>query len=127
MSGRLTMPAILFFLPLFLYAASAVNTTTTVEAAARDDIAVARLVDRSRSLPPEFKADVIARLAESGALGSSQTASDVLEEAFFAASAAQERVRLDTALPGGTTSREETRSRALTSSTGPGRAIALPT
>ena len=86
-----------FFLLLFLYAAPAFNRTTTVEAAARDDIAVARLVDRSRSLPPEFKADVITRLAESGALGSSQTASDVLEEAFFAASAAQERVRLDTA------------------------------
>jgi len=43
-----------FFLLLFLYAAPAFNRTTTVEAAARDGIAVARLVDRSRSLPPEF-------------------------------------------------------------------------
>src|SRR2546425_10521169 len=92
----------------------AVALTTTGEAAARDEAAVARLVDLSRSLPPEFRADVLARLAESGTLGLSQAASDVLEEAFFAASGAQERIRLDIAtLTGDMTGREEVRSRAL--------------
>ena len=82
-------------------------------APARDSAAVIRLVDLARSLPGEFKADVLLRLAEAGKLGSPGDASSLLEEAFIATFSAQERVRLESAVPTGTSGLEDARTRAL--------------
>jgi hypothetical protein len=59
------------------------------------DAAAQPLADRARGLPPQLKADVLIRVADSGKIRSSRVVSDLLEEAFYAAEGAEEPVKLD--------------------------------
>jgi hypothetical protein len=61
------------------------------------DAAAQPFADRARTLPPQFKADVLIRIADSGKIRSRRTVSDLLEEAFYAADGAEEPVTLDLA------------------------------
>src|SRR5581483_11049307 len=64
---------------------------------------IQELVDRARSVPPEFAADVLLRLAES----------DLIEEAFRRAAGAQEPVKRLSLRPGGGDTRVSFQARAF--------------
>jgi len=82
------------------------------------DAAAQPLADRARGLPPQLKADVLIRVADSGKIRSSRVVSDLLEEAFYAAEGAEEPVKLD--LTGGDRYglRDYIRARSRAGSTG---------
>ena len=92
---------------------SAVLTVLTVANLGTGDAAAQPLADRARGLPPQFKADVLIRIADSGKIRSRRTVSDLLEEAFYAADGAEERVTLDLAGAGRAGMRDYIRARTF--------------
>jgi hypothetical protein len=77
------------------------------------DAAAQPFADRARALPSQFKADVLIRIADSGKIRSRRTVSDLLEEAFYAADGAEERVTLDLAGAGRAGMRDYIRARSF--------------
>ena len=70
------------------------------------------LVDRARSVPAEFGADALLRIAESDAVADPATKRDLIEEAFRLAGAAQEPLRRRGIKPGSADSRASFQARA---------------
>ena len=71
------------------------------------------LVDRARSVPPEFSADALLRIAESDAVRDSATKAELIEEAFRKAGGAQEPMKRRSLRPGGGDTRVSFQARAF--------------
>lgn len=63
---------------------------------------IEEVVDRARSVPPEFAADVLIRLAESGKVADRKWKIELIEDAFVYAAGAQQRYKRSGAVGGGT-------------------------
>src|SRR5581483_2775490 len=74
---------------------------------------IQELVDRARSVPPEFAADVLLRLAESDLVKDADAKRDLIEEAFRRAAGAQEPVKRLSLRPGGGDTRVSFQARAF--------------
>jgi hypothetical protein len=73
---------------------------------------VVELVDRARSVPPEFGADALLRIAESDTLRDAAARRELIEEAFRLAGAAQEPIKRRAIKPGSADSRINFQARA---------------
>jgi hypothetical protein len=71
------------------------------------------LVDRARSVPPEFSADALLRIAESEAVQDAGAKKELIEEAFRKAGAAQEPMKRRGLRPGGGDTRTSFQARAF--------------
>src|SRR5207245_10342454 len=70
------------------------------------------LVDRARSVPPEFGADALLRLAESDAVADPDAKRELIEEAFRKAGTAQEPMKRRSLKPGAGDTRVSFQARA---------------
>src|ERR1041384_4049837 len=71
------------------------------------------LVERARSVPPEFSADALLRIAESDAVTDSGVKKELIEEAFRKAGGAQEPMKRKGLRPGGGDTRATFQARAF--------------
>jgi hypothetical protein len=74
---------------------------------------VVELVDRARSVPPEFAADALLRIAESDAVKDQAAKKELIEEAFRKAGGAQEPMKRRGLTPGGGDTRVSFQARAF--------------
>jgi hypothetical protein len=104
--------AVLIFPVLALFAAQAPPPADPPRAPAIPK-PVMELVDRARSVPPEFSADALLRIAESGAVKDAHVQKEWIEEAFRKAGAAQEPLKRRGLRPGGGDTRTSFLARAF--------------